>query len=83
MKYRIETERADLFDVNIVIAMNVRFENEVPFEMLEEAFYKACKCHEVLQSRIIIDESGEAFYVDNSEPQNSITKTELSYTELI
>ena len=83
MKYRIETERADLFDVNIVIAMNVRLEMEVPFEMLEEAFYKACKCHEVLQSRIIIDESGEAFYVDNSEPQNSITKTELSYTELI
>ena len=50
MRYQIETERSDLFDVNIVITMKVCLDKEVPFDELKSAFDKACKVHEVLQS---------------------------------
>ena len=83
MRYRIDTERVDLFDVNIVITMKVSLDNGVSFEDAQRAFYKACSFHEVLNSKIVIEESGEAFYVDNDEPQNSISITDLSLEDLI
>ena len=83
MKYIIETERTHLFDVNIIITMNVKLENELPFELLKTAYEKACALHEVLLSKVIIESSGEAFYVDNTAPQNSFCKTDLSLAELI
>ena len=83
MKYGIATERIDLFDVNIVIAMQVKLSEEVPFEELQKAFEKACKAHEVLRSKVMIDEDGEAFYVDCDCPQNSFSKTSQTLTELI
>lgn len=42
MRYRIDTERVDLFDVNIVITMKVSFDKDIPFEDAQKAFYKAC-----------------------------------------
>ena len=83
MRYRIQTERIDLFDVNIVITMNVKLEKRVGFERLNEAFYKACKLHEILNLKVVIKPSGEAFYTDNDKPQNSISKTDLTLSELI
>ena len=83
MRARIETERVDLFDVNMMITMNVRINREVPFDALSAAFEKACKVHEVLNSRIVIEASGEAFYVENDAPQNSFSKTTLGLAELI
>ena len=41
MRYRIDTERVDLFDVNIVITMKVSFDKDIPFEDAQKAFYKA------------------------------------------
>ena len=83
MRYRIDTERVDLFDVNIVITMRVTLDREVDFEDAKDAFYKACSLHEVLNSKVVIETSGEAFYVDNDEPHNSINKTGLNLEELI
>ncbi len=83
MKYRIDTERVDLFDVNIVITMKVSLDKDVDFGDAQTAFAKACSLHEVLNSKVVIEESGEAFYVDNSEPQNSISKTDLGLEDLI
>lgn len=83
MRYPIVTERADLFDVSIVITMLVNIDPMPSYGKLCDAFYKACSCHEVLNSRVVIEDSGEAFYVDNDEPLNSITKTDLSVAELI
>lgn len=83
MRYRIDTERVDLFDVNIVITMKVSLDSGISFEDAQRAFYKACSLHEVLNSKVVIEDSGEAFYVDNDEPQNSISITSLSLEELI
>lgn len=83
MRYKIETERADLFDVNIQIVMCVKLDKEVPFAELQTAFEKACRYHEVLRSKIVIEQSGEAYYVDNEEPQNSISETGKNLFELI
>lgn len=83
MKYAIETERADLFDVNIIITISVKLEKDVSFNTLNTAFKKACTLHEVLKSKIIIEPNGEAYYVDAENPQNSFSKTDLSITELI
>lgn len=83
MRYRIDTERVDLFDVNIVITMRVSLNNKVSYEDAKRAFDKAVSLHEVLNSKVVIEDSGEAFYVDNGEPQNSIAVTDLSLEELI
>ena len=79
MRYRIDTERVDLFDVNIVITMKVSLDKEVTPEDAEAAFIKACSLHEVLNSKVVIEDSGEAFYVDNDTPHNNISSTDLSY----
>ena len=83
MRARIETERVDLFDVNMMITMNVRIDREVPLDALRAAFEKACRVHEVLNSKIVIEQSGEAFYVDNAALQNSFAETTLSLADLI
>ena len=83
MRYRIDTERVDLFDVNIVITMRVSLGETVDFEEAKAAFLKACSLHEVLNSKVVIEDSGEAYYVDNDEPHNSISRTDLNLDELI
>lgn len=83
MRYRIDTERVDLFDVSIVITMCVSLEKIPSFDVLEKAFFKACGLHEVLQSKVVIEEGGEAFYVDSETHNNSITETSLGLEELI
>ena len=54
MRYKIETERVDLFDVSIIITMAVRLEKKVSTEELVAAFDKAVRAHEVLNSRVVI-----------------------------
>ena len=83
MRHKIETERENLFDVNMVIAMRVRIEGNVVFEQLEKAFYKAVSSYEILNSRVIIEDNGDAYYVDCGRPQSSFSRTELGFEELI
>ncbi len=83
MRYRIDTERVDLFDVNIVITMKVSLDKDVDFKDAQAAFAKACNLHEVLNSKVVIDDSGKAFYADNREPLCSISKTDLGLEDLI
>ena len=60
MRYRIQTERIDLFDVNIIITIMVKLEKEVEFEKLQDAFYRACGLHEILSSKVVIEPSGKS-----------------------
>lgn len=83
MRYRIDTERVDLFDVNIIITMKVSLDKAIDFDAAKAAFTKACSFHEVLNSRVVIEDSGEAYYVDNDDPHNSINMTDLDLEELI
>ncbi len=85
MRYRIETERADLFDVSIVITMCLKLEGDVSFDILKNAFDKACTYHEVLRSKIVIEQNGEAYYTDAEKGtcSNTFTQSGLSLNELI
>ncbi|MCR4793293.1 MAG: hypothetical protein K5871_11120 [Lachnospiraceae bacterium] len=83
MRYKIETERVDLFDVSIIITMAVRLEKKVSTEELVAAFDKAVRAHEVLNSRVVIEDSGEAYYADNDMPCSSFIRTQASLSELI
>ena len=83
MRHIIETERVDIFDVNMMIVMQLRLNAEAGLEELRKAFDGACAVHEVLHSKVVIEASGDAYYVDNDEPQNSFTQTESDLRELI
>ena len=83
MRYRIETERENLFDVSMVIAMRVRIIGEVSFHQLEMAFRKAVSTYEILNSGIVIEENGDAYYVECPDPLSSFTETGLGFEELI
>ncbi len=83
MRYKIETERENLFDVNMVISMRVRIEGEVIFEKLEKAFEKAVSSYEILNSKVVIEENGDALYVDCDEPKSSIKETSIGFEEII
>ena len=83
MRYKIETERENLFDVNMTIAMRVRLKTAVQFDMCKRAFDRAVSVYEILNSRVVIEENGDAFYVDCDSPRSSFTESELSFEELI
>lgn len=83
MRYRLETERENLFDVNMVIAMRVRIEGEISFMQLENAFRKAVASYEILNSRVVIEDTGDAFYVDCDDPASSFARSGLGFEELI
>ena len=83
MRYRIETERGDLFDTSIIISMLVRISEDVPFGQMKAAFEKACRVHEVLNTKVVIESSGEAYYVTSDETHNGFEDTDKSIQELI
>ena len=83
MRYKIETERPDLFDTNIIITMRVRLNEDVPFDVLQSAFFRACGVHEALNLKVVLEPSGEAYYTDNDISCNSFVSTDLSLQELI
>ena len=83
MRHVIETERVDLFDVNIVITMRVLLDRELEFDRLKEAFDKACSVHEVLGSKVVLDASGEAYYEKVDGQNNSFTKTDSNLLTII
>ena len=56
MRYKIETERENLFDVNMTIAMRVRLKTAVQFDMCKRAFDRAVSVYEILNSRVVIEE---------------------------
>ena len=66
-RVKIETERQDLFDVSIVIAMRFHINGNVSEEGLRDAFDKAVRSHEILGTKVIIDETGNAYY---EKPEN-------------
>ena len=62
MENRISSERIDLFDPNMYIAMCLDIIGEVDTEMLILAINKAFTTFEATMSRIVLLEDGEAFY---------------------
>ncbi|MCR5848244.1 MAG: hypothetical protein K6G75_09025, partial [Lachnospiraceae bacterium] len=83
MRKIIETERVDLFDVSMMITMCVRINRSPSYDELNKAFKKACNVHEILNSKVIIENSGDAYYIENDRSVNSFEETQLTLTGLI
>ena len=81
--YRIETERGDLFDVNMMIAMQVTVTGKASEQELTEAFRSAAGSFEILNCKVVIDENGGAFYDKNDEPASSICFRDFGLEALI
>ena len=81
--YRIETERGDIFDVNMMIAMEATVRGSATENELVFAFNEAVASFEILNSKVVIDENGDAFYDKTALPQNSIRFKDIELCELI
>ncbi len=73
MIHNIETERADLFDVSILVAMKIHINGNVTEAELRDAFEKAVAAHEILNTRVCIEPDGRAYYrgVDSYPEQDN------------
>jgi len=76
MKNQITTERANLFDVNMMIAMRINVEGRATEEQLRRAFERAVSSHEILNTFVEIDEDGNAWY----EPVDEETDADYGNT---
>ena len=81
--YRIETERSDLFDVNMMIAMQATVIGCATQNELVAAFNEAVATFEILNSKVVIDDNGDAFYENSTSHKNSIVFTDIEFSELI
>ncbi|MBP5606411.1 MAG: hypothetical protein J6X60_12880, partial [Ruminiclostridium sp.] len=81
--YKIETERGDLFDVNMVIAMQVMISGNAAVSELTGAFMNAVAAFEILNCKVVIDDNGSAFYDNCASHRNSITFRDFELPELI
>ncbi len=78
MKYKITSERTNLFAPNIHVAMSVLIKGCTDLEELTHAIRKACIQNEMLRCKIVLEENGEAFYETISTPNQSIIIRENS-----
>ena len=81
--YKIETERGDLFDVNMMIAMQVNVRGYATETELTEAFRADVGAFEILNCKVVIDDKGSAFYDNCKAPMNSIVFRDFELEELI
>jgi len=82
-KYYIESERANLFEVNAVIVLAVQIRGELHFNQLEEAFYQAIEANSILNMRIVLEDDGRAYYQYHGSTENRIYATDLGIEALI
>ena len=81
--YRIETERGDLFDVNMMITIQATVCGSATENELIAAFHEAVASFEILNSKVVIDDNGDAFYDNCASPGNSIVFKDFEISDLI
>ena len=86
--YKIETERGDLFDVNMMIAMKATVEGteKLAFADFQKSFRDAVSAYEILNCRLSIKQDGSCFYEPCAESDGSsqtISAVSLSFEELL
>ena len=81
--YRIETERADLFDVNMMIAMQITVAGKATEPELTEAFRDAVGTFEILNCKIVIDPNGGAFYDSSDGSMNRLSFGDFELESLL
>ena len=86
--YKIETERGDLFDVNMIIAMKVTVAgtDQLAFGDFQKSFCDAVSAYQILNSRLSLKQDGSCFYepcAESGGASQTISKASLSFEELL
>ena len=86
--YKIETERGDLFDVNMIIAMKVTVAGTEQLALgdFQKSFCDAVSAYQILNSRLSLKQDGSCFYEPRTESggaSQTISKASLSFEELL
>lgn len=79
----ISTERADLFDVNMMIAMSIDVKGNIDDEQVVRAFHRAVDAQEIFTMHIVIDEFGNAYYEPYDSQNNTLTFLDKDIREII
>lgn len=79
----ISTERADLFDVNMMILMSIDVIGCIEDSQIMQAFHNAVNTHEILGTKIVIDENGNAYYEPCNKKNNTLRFCDQSIQLLI
>jgi len=79
----MELSREELFDINMMITMSVTVGGNAARNQLEAAFANTIASCVGLNTRIVIDENGAAWYEPYEQSENSLHFTEQSLEELI
>lgn len=79
----ISTERADLFDVNMMILMSIDVIGCAEASQIMQAFYHAVNAHEILGTKIVIDKNGNAYYEPCNRKNNTIRFCAQSTGEIL
>lgn len=83
MKKYIAIERVDLFEPNAAIAMVFTISGDISEEKLRNAFLVAMQANETLQSRIVMDKDGAAWYETSNKIENTITVSNDSWRDIL
>ena len=83
-RVNIETERQDLFDVSILIAMRFHISGNVSDDAIKNAFESAVRYHEILGTRVVLDKDGNAYYEKKDDiNSNRITFEKSDWKDII
>ncbi|MEE1078068.1 MAG: hypothetical protein UIC64_03335 [Agathobacter sp.] len=79
----ISTERADLFDVNMMILMSIDVIGCVEDSQIMQAFHNAVNTHEIFGTKVVIDEKGNAYYEPCNRKNNTLRFCDQSMSEIL
>ncbi len=82
-KKYICSERPNLFEPNVYISMVVTLAGRIAPEELEQAVQTAYAHNEATMSRIVLEESGEAFYETLDESGCSVCHDQRNWEEIV
>ncbi len=83
MKKYISSERANLFEPNVYIAMIVKISGCIPEAEAEQAVRKAYQANEATMSKIMLDEDGTAWYEKMEDSGCRFSREEDSWENIL
>jgi hypothetical protein len=82
LKNYITTERADLYEPNITIAMKFSIVGNPTDNEVVNAIYAAMQANEILNTKIAIVPNGQAWYEESNKQENMVTISDDNWRDI-
>lgn len=82
-KYYLNTERTFLFSPNVNVVMRAEITGNPPVDHLIRAAEEAMRYNESLNCKIVLSQTGEAWYERCDQPANSVTVSDKDWQTLV